>query len=195
MIPVRPTSRAREAGIVLVTSLLLLLVITLLALSMFRSFGMQEKIAGNLREKHRALQAAQSAQQYAEWWMQNSNNINSVLICTATLLNANSGAGQICTNSLATQGVADVTAVPWTVGGAEIGVRYAPPGMTVSTGGATNTYASAPRFYITLVGPAASGKGNIYRVNAWGYGGDPNTVAVVESTYLVEPLIVDLGAT
>lgn len=195
MSPVRPSPRSREAGIVLVTSLLLLLVITLLALSMFRSFGMQEKIAGNLREKHRALQAAESAQQYAEWWLQNSNNINSVLICTATVINANAGAGQVCTNSLTAQGVADVTAVPWKVGGNEIGVSYTPPGMTVSAGGATNTYAGAPRFYITLVGAAASGKGNIYKVDAWGYGGDPNTVAVVESTYLVEPLIVDLGAT
>jgi len=58
-----------ERGIALVTSLLLLLIITILALSMFRSFGSLEKIAGNLREKDRALHAAESAQQYAEWWL------------------------------------------------------------------------------------------------------------------------------
>ena len=49
----RPTS-TRQRGMVLVTSLLLLVVVTLLAVSMFRSFGLDEKIAGNLREKQRA---------------------------------------------------------------------------------------------------------------------------------------------
>jgi len=38
-------------GVALISSLLLLLIITILALSMFRSFGTQERIAGNLREK------------------------------------------------------------------------------------------------------------------------------------------------
>jgi len=35
---------------VLVSSLLLLIIITILALSMFRSLSIQEKIAGNVRE-------------------------------------------------------------------------------------------------------------------------------------------------
>ena len=42
---------------------------------MFRSFGMQEKIAGNMREKQRALQAAVSAEQYAEWWLSNTGAV------------------------------------------------------------------------------------------------------------------------
>ena len=65
---------ANQRGVALVTSLLLLVIITILALSMFRSFGTQERIAGNLREKERALHAADSAQQYAEWWLLQSNN-------------------------------------------------------------------------------------------------------------------------
>ena len=40
----------KERGMVLVTSLLLLLVVTILAISMFRSFGVDEKIAGNIEE-------------------------------------------------------------------------------------------------------------------------------------------------
>ena len=40
---------------------------------MFRSFGLDEKIAGNMREKHRALTAAETAEQYAEWWLSNGN--------------------------------------------------------------------------------------------------------------------------
>lgn len=60
-----------QRGMALITSLLLLVVMTILALSMFRSYGMQEKIAGNVREKQRALNAAVSAQQYAEWALTN----------------------------------------------------------------------------------------------------------------------------
>ena len=59
----------------LVTSLLLLIIITLMALGMFRGVNTQEKIAGNLREKDRALHSAEAAQQYGEWWLLQGNNI------------------------------------------------------------------------------------------------------------------------
>ncbi len=88
-------ARSAQRGIVLVSSLLLLLVVTIMALSMFRSFGIQEKIAGNMREKQRALQAAVSAQQYAEWWLSNNSSTSPTAACTAPM-NANLGEGQIC---------------------------------------------------------------------------------------------------
>ena len=83
--------RRLQRGVVLVTSLLLLVVVTIIALSMFRSFGIQEKIAGNMREKQRALQAAISAEQNAENWL--SNNGNAVPITCTNVLNANIGQG------------------------------------------------------------------------------------------------------
>ncbi|MGH8262561.1 MAG: pilus assembly PilX family protein, partial [Steroidobacteraceae bacterium] len=88
-------------GFVMVSSLLLLLVVTIIAVSMFRSFGIQEKIAGNMREKHRALHAAESAQQYAEWWLTSGDNINLTFNCNA-LQNANLNQGQVCLNALPT---------------------------------------------------------------------------------------------
>ena len=91
---------SNRTGVALVTSLLLLVIITILALSMFRSFRTQESIAGNLREKERALHAADSAQQYAEWWLMESNNIaNGAVVCTATVL-AIRLEGQICIDQL-----------------------------------------------------------------------------------------------
>ncbi len=47
------------------------------------------------------------------------------------------------------------------------------------------TYFNAPTFYISDLGPStdASKPGEIYQVDAAGYGGNSNTVAVVESTY------------
>ncbi len=50
---------ATQDGMVLVTTLLLLIVITLLALAMFRGAGLDNRIAGNVLDKQRALQAAQ----------------------------------------------------------------------------------------------------------------------------------------
>jgi len=80
------TAAGRQRGVALVTSLLLLVIITILALSMFRSFGTQEKIAGNLREKERALHAANSAVQYAEWWLTRTNNTAAgAIACTVSL--------------------------------------------------------------------------------------------------------------
>ncbi len=187
----------RQAGVVLVLSLLLLLVITLLALSMFRSVGMQEMIAGSLREKDRALQSAVSAQQYGEWWLTSGNNINNTVACTPGLLSANLNQGYVCTNSLIAAGTTSVTTVPWTgAGGVEIGTTYTPPTMVATgstTGAAFNTFWQPPRFYVQLLGASPAGNGNIYQVDAWGYGGDPNTVVVVESTYLVSTGVTNLA--
>jgi type IV pilus assembly protein PilX len=182
-------ARSKQCGIVLVSSLLLLLVVTIIALSMFRSFGIQEKIAGNMREKQRALQAAVSAQQYAEWWLSNNGSGTASVLCSA-LLNANLNEGQICSNQLPV--ITSVTNVPWG-GSTPLGVTYTPPGMNVgSTTTTTNTilnpsYFSAPTFYISDLGPSADASipGEIYQVDAVGYGGNANTVAVVESTYAV----------
>ena len=55
--------RQRQRGMALITSILLLIVLTIMALSMMRSYGVQERIAGNTRDKQRAFNAAVSAQQ------------------------------------------------------------------------------------------------------------------------------------
>ena len=177
-----------QRGMVLVTALLMLIIVTLLAVSMFRSFGLDEKIAGNVREKQRALNAAETAESYAEYWL--ANNANAPVTC-ATVVASNVG-GQICSNIL-TLNVPnnDVTAVPWTIAGAPVGTTYlyAPTGTTTmpvagSVGGAGNYYAY-PSYYISLLGPSTSGNGTVYQIDAVGYGGSPDTAAVIETTYSI----------
>jgi len=186
-------ARFRQRGIVLITSLLLLIVVTIIALSMFRSFGIQEKIAGNMREKQRALQAAVSAQVYAENWL-TANATSASVPCNA-LLNGNIGQGQICANKLPlVVPNGDVTQVPWMIGGAPVGVTFLPPGMPVNTttsvsaaNVANPSYYATPTFYISDMGASADPNipGEIYQVDSVGYGGNANTVAVIESTYAV----------
>ena len=203
----RENSRSSQRGVVLISSLLLLLVVTIMALSMFRSFGMQEKIAGNTREKQRALQAAESAQQYAEWWLANqSGAIYAVsqgsaayadAACTSAMIDANAGGTpQICTaaSSLAIiTGVSTGTASAWPTGSHNVGVAYAPPQMNYTTSSSQNYYSNRPHFYITDVGALATGRGEAYQVDAYGYGLSNTAIAVVESTVAVVCIVCNIG--
>jgi type IV pilus assembly protein PilX len=182
-----------QRGVVLITSMLLLLVVTIMALAMFRSFGIQERIAGNMREKQRALQAAVSAQTYAEQWLISNAGTSPPVVCNS-LLNANLFEGQICSNQLPSSLLpvgTTVTTVPWAVTGtANAGVTYTPLNMVVGAASVTNasaTYVTAPTFYISDLGLSADPNvpGEVYLVDAAGYGGNSSTVAVVESTYAV----------
>src|SRR5215475_10530850 len=161
---------AAQQGMALVSSMLLLLIITILVVSMFRSFTTQEKIAGNVREKERALHAAESAEQYAEWWLTFGNNLAAGAVpCAAGVLDANQNEGQVCSNTLAATGGPapnlgiNVTQVPWTIagaGGGPVGVAFLPTGMSIGVGGTPNNplYFAKPVFYIADLGVAADGQ-------------------------------------
>lgn len=194
-----PVQPSRERGMALVTSMLLLLIITILALSMFHSFGNLEKIAGNMREKDRALHAAVSVQQYAEWWLtQPAGAIaaSAPVTCAVGIpLNANAGQGQICTNatSFLNLGIDPTQQLPWPVNY----VQYSPVGMGTPAQAGTNpndpSYAWTPGFYIVDLGLAADAAGEAYQVTAFSSGGTTGTVAVVESTYEVQQGVVNRG--
>jgi len=177
----RSENRTPQRGMVLVTALLMLVVVTLLAIAMFRSFGLDEKIAGNMREKHRAVNAAEDAEQYGEWWLAAGNGTNGVA-CNS-VLNANLGQAQVCqTTSVPTS----FTALPWMVGAVPVGITYTPPSMNITgSAGGQNSYYLTPQFYITYLGPTVGSQGSIYQIDAVGYGGSPDTAAVIESTYEV----------
>ena len=129
VIQMQHTAPVKQRGLVLVTSLLMLVVVTLLAVAMFRSFGTDEKIAGNTREKHRALNAAETAEQAAEAWLANGNGVVAVN-CTAVLIYP---ASQICNSTMQTANV-DPTVLPWAAG-----VSYTAPMMVTGSTGAELT--------------------------------------------------------
>jgi len=196
----------RQPGFVLVSSLLLLLVVTIMALSIFRSFGVQERIAGNIREKNRALQAAVSTQEYGEWWLANESSApyavasgiasSADVTCGTTLMDANLGTTQICLNTLPSISGAAVTA--WPGAGTNIGVAYTPPemnisGLAVTDAAVTDKYYARPRFYITDLGSVATGRGEVYSVDAYSFGLNSTTVALVESTISISCTVCNVG--
>ena len=186
-----PYQQRTQSGIALLTALLILIMLTLLAVAMFRGFGLQQKIAGNMREKERAFQAAENALQYAEWWLSPSNPNppaqNTGVVCSGSVnvAVATPANMRICSDALNTT----VDPRSWT------GVLlYTPPQMTVLTGGGValdgngNTdinYVQPPQMYIAYLGLTPSGKEQLYSVTAAGFGGSTSSTAVVQSVITV----------
>ncbi len=214
----------RQRGMVLIVSMLLLLVVTLLAVAMFRSMGIGSKIAGNVREKQRALHAAESAEQYAANWL-TTNAANGTLPqptdCNTGIVNVNLGSNQVlvCSNTPygpttaskgatpASQDVFVPSVVPWKVNGTTfVGFQFTPNGMTAgscSGGSGYTPVASTGVAGGTYVCPpmffisqlGSSGNTTIYQIDSLGYGGTMDSVAVVESTYQVGSQVTALGGT
>lgn len=179
------TARRKEAGYVLVVSMILLVVLTILAVSMFRSFGLQEIMAGNLREKTRAVDAAQAAINYAEWWLAQGSNATTGVATGACA--AASPTPAVCNTPIPANAT---TVTPWAVG-----VNYNPnsnAGYMVVAASGVGTYFRAPQFYIQYVGLAAGGTGSLYRITAIGWGGNSAAVAVLQSTYIISTGVTPL---
>lgn len=184
-------SSRRARGFTLIVGMLMLIVLTLFALGMFRSSGLQERIAAGTRDKQRALEAAQSALQYGEWWLKQGNGLNSVNCAGVNNGNVLSNM-RVCSNTISSP-----TSLPW-----GIASRYLPPAMTATGGGGLAgasspkgdiNYAGIPGLHISYLGLNPSGLAQLYQVTAYGYGGDATTAAVVQSTYQITSGAKDLG--
>jgi type IV pilus assembly protein PilX len=171
----------------LISALLLLVVMTVLGVAMFRSFGTLERIAGNNREKQRALSAATSTQTFGESWLISSGGINATAgtSCPAGAATAPATV-QVCSSAIATANVSKPNMWPsW--------MNYTPPMMQVSSSsvGAVDNYVQQPAFYIAFLGgkyendQLGGTQTNSYQLDAAGYAGSTSSVAVVESTYNV----------
>lgn len=188
----------RSRGMVLITSLLLLIVVTLLALAMFRGAGLEGRIAGNVMDKQRAVQVATAAQAYTEQWLLANVSTSPPVVCDGSTFTG-ATTPTICSNTLATAtDKLSASSVPWTIGGSDVGFSYNPvipylngtsvatESLPVSSSGGVNQYQQDPVTYIAQLGPDATVANAVdYQVDAWNYAGALGTVAVVESTYQI----------
>ncbi len=191
--PTHPAPReAGQRGFILVTGLLFLVVMTMVALAMFRSTGLMDRISANARDKQRSFEAAQSALQYGEWWLSTNTPGSTASACTALVSGDTTSNIHVCSNAI--QSDFQTTNSAWTAG-----FYYTPPNLTVPTSGtgtggvvtASNLssdviYYNRPGFYLEFIGYSATKGGNVYQVTAYGYGGSGNTMSVVRSTYLIQ---------
>lgn len=184
---------ARQSGIALVTCLLILVMLTLLAISMYRGFGLQNKIAANTGEKERAFEAAESTLQYGEYWL-SQGTAGTGVGCTAAATVTTDADVRVCANALANATDPD----NWTAG-----LSYTPAAMRVAAGGGIATdgngnadinYAKAPALYISYMGLAPDGLQMLYSVTGAGYGGSAGTSAVVQSVFATTSKVKALDA-
>jgi len=188
----RTPRRATQRGFILVTGLLFLVVITLVAVAMFRGTGLMDRVSANARDKQRSFEAAQSALQYAEWWLGSNKPGSAASPCTTLASGDTVGNIHVCSNAIQT----DFLSATWTGG-----FTYTPPNLA-SLGGSGNAggqvssstdsdvkYYNLPGFYLTRIGPSSVTPGaDVYQVTAYGYGGNTTTMTVLRSTYLVPGL-------
>lgn len=66
-------SRSRSQGSALIVGLIMLLLITLLAVTGMRNTILQERMAGNMYDRSLAFQASESATRAGEQWLENNN--------------------------------------------------------------------------------------------------------------------------
>jgi type IV pilus assembly protein PilX len=179
-----PTMAARaQRGFILITGLLFLVVMTLVALAMFRGTGLMERISANARDKQRSFEAAQTALQYGEWWLGTQSTFTASA-CNG-LVNGDTPSNiHVCSNALAS------LTPPWANA-----FTHTPPNLSVNAAGTTGglvtssdttsdtKYNQLPGFYLEYLGISSSTGASVYQVTAYGYGGDATTMTVVRSTY------------
>jgi len=180
-----PAPRAQaQRGFILVTGLLFLVVMTLLALAMFRSTGLMDRISANTRDKQRSFETAQAALQYGEWFL-GSSTTQVKSACTTTTGKTVSTI-HVCTEPLSASRDT-IAALAWQANA----FTYTQPTLTVAAGGGLTSsgtdvnYQAPPGVYLEDLGLMSDGKTELYQVTAYGYGGNADTSSIVRSTYKV----------
>ena len=168
-----PAAGGAQSGLALVSALLMLIIITLLGVSLFLGVGLQQKAAGNSMEKTRALEVVQSVTTATERWLDANSQKLSPVTCSSTVNDF-----RLCISPPNTP----ANPSTWMNSGA---TRVSLDQVNVSAGGGLNTYAATPVVWVTYLGRATMGSGNLYEIDAQAYGGNTSTVAVVQAVYYV----------
>ncbi len=191
----------KNSGFILFITLIFTLLISILGISMMKSFSTLEEISGSFREKSRANEAAQSAIYYAEWWLLSSSQSATVKSnCASTPLSTTPNAAPvICSNPLVNTGsafdpnisyISDSTTAnminPWSAYNI-----YIPLNMSSNTTGGIDSnkmsnYFKYPIFYIQKLGtPSVASKSGstYYLITAMGFGGNKNDISIIQTVY------------
>ena len=199
---IHKSGHRKESGFVLIAALLMLVVMTFMAVSMYRSFTAQQNMAANTKEKGRSFQMAMSTLQYAEYQLLLSG-LSNVVATSCTAAPTTPSMFTICpfdpTNTISGSAMQLVGATQGVPAQITNGVLYDPSADDSSiqysrTGGA-GTYYKQPQYFVVYLGPdpKSTCQAKIYQITALGYGGTSGTVSVVQSTYELTPTVCNLG--
>lgn len=177
----------KQKGFILFVVMIFLIVMSMLGISMFGGFIKDQKISGNMREKQRAIEAAQTALDSVQFWMLQPGNVysgnwNTGVSCSSTTQTGSTPV--VCSNLLA-----NPAALPWASSN-----TYQPPNMNVAAGGGVNTYSSNVNFYLQYMGTSTNNPPTaLYQVTSTAQGGNATAAAVVQSIFQVITTARDIG--
>jgi type IV pilus assembly protein PilX len=188
-----PRQSRLERGYIMVISMLILLLITILSISMAKSFFVEEEMGGNMREKNRSFVAAQSALAYGEWYVrQGIESLGGNAFCPTGVLTAST---VICptqqtpnTPPYSTANMPLTTYLPLPLPATSTTVPF----LNTSSTGGKDTFYAAPGVYIQYVGET-NGSFFVYQITAFGFGGTPDAVSIVQSVFQVAPNALGLS--
>lgn len=182
-----------QGGFTLFASLIFLVLLTILGISMLSGFTQDQQMAGNVREKARALDSAQALLSSAQSWMAVPGNtylggwVTGVDCTNLSAINVSNALGNqiVCSNA-----ISNPTSLPW----AGFKMNATPTAMQVSGTGGVNTYADNPSYHMQYIGTATTTLPTaIYTVTATGTGGNADAVAVVQAVYQVQAKSINTG--
>jgi type IV pilus assembly protein PilX len=165
-------SPSRQRGAVLVIGLLLLVVMTVLGTAAMQSTGLQERMAGNARDRNLAFQAAEAALRDAEQFI--NSKVAPFEPFQASSFN---GAGGLYNSS------ASPAAFSLYADAADATKTRA---FGTGTGAATPPEVAAPpRYLIELLAASCAGSNDsaLFRITARAQGANGNTAVTLQSRY------------
>lgn len=183
----------REKGVVLAVGLLILVVMTLIGVTAMSTTGLENKMAGNLKDWDLALQAAEAGLRDAETDIATTGRVsgktNAVDNCATLLSSPTEQDGQCTSPSGAATNIWQT--IDWTDSATP--VKYVKYGRWTLAVGYTPSegYATLPRYIIEPVDDLGRPgdpvdfphKVKTFRVTAVGYGGSTLASVMLQSTY------------
>lgn len=183
-----PLRRAAARGFSLLTVLLMMAVLAFLALGALNVSVIQERMAGNLRDRNLALQAAEAALRDAEADIEANLTADSAFA-------THCGSGLCVPASMAASGAVSTLrwkTVDWSPGGGQSRAYGSATGAT-----ALPDVAAQPRYLIELLpvlpptsgtsanlGTSLASQAQAFRITARGVGLRSSTVVILQSTYI-----------
>lgn len=172
----------RQQGVALIMAMVFLMILTIIGVTVMSTTSLQEKMAGNVQDKHSAFQAAESALRAAEavieGWLAKPTDF--VANTNGHYMPQTGGTMPWWESVDWTPGVGEALAIAETIDGVSTQPTYIIEdlGQLPASGGGISSIVTG------FAPPAAtSGDASMYRITARGIGRTDTAVAVVQSVY------------
>ena len=197
----------KQKGFILFLVMIFLVIMSLLGVSMFNGFTQDQKTSGNLREKDRAIEVAQTGLDAVQYWLAQPGNaynggnwvtgypaLSTTDVCATTPPSGTTPI--ICATPLTN---------PATSAWASATTSFTPDAtyFTLNPNGGAGTYASNVKYYVQFIPctglPASSqaactGQTSaLYKVTATAEGGNATATTVIQAIYQVNATSRDIG--